>query len=60
MRFDVPVVGLRTLEALVASRAAVLAIEAYRTLLLDKPRFLAEAKQAGVSIVGVTRKGGVI
>ncbi|MBK5254920.1 MAG: UDP-2,3-diacylglucosamine diphosphatase LpxI [Vicinamibacteria bacterium] len=58
MRFDVPVVGLRTLETLIAAEAAVLAIEAGKTLLLDKPRFLGEAKQAGVSIVGVTRKAG--
>jgi len=56
MRFDVPVVGLKTLETLREARAAVLAVETGKTLLLDKPRFLEEAKAASVSIVGVSRK----
>ncbi len=57
MRFDVPVVGKKTLEALNAARAAVLAVEAQKTLLLDKPGFLFGAKEMGISIVGVVRKG---
>lgn len=56
MRFDVPVVGLRTLETLREARAAVLAVEAGKTLLLDKARFLASARDAGIVVIGVTRK----
>ena len=56
MRFDVPVVGERTLQSLRAARAAVLAVEAGKTLLLDKPAFLAAAKEMGVVVVGVARK----
>lgn len=56
MRFDVPVVGMRTLESLNAGRAAVLAVEAHKTLLLDKPVFLARAKELGIAVVGVLRK----
>ncbi len=55
MRFDVPVVGERTLEALRGARAAVLAVEAGKTLLLDKPAFLAAAKEMGLVVVGVAR-----
>ena len=55
MRFDVPVVGERTLATLSAAKAAVLAIEAGKTLLLDKPAFLAGAKAMGLSVVGVRR-----
>ena len=36
MRFDVPVVGMRTLDALVDAKARVLAVEAGRTLMLEK------------------------
>lgn len=56
MRFDVPVVGPKTLEAMRAAQASVLAVEATKTLLLDKPRFLAQARDLGISIVGVVRK----
>ena len=57
MRFDVPVAGERTLQALSDARAAVLAVEAGKTLLLDKPRFLARAKDLGLVVVGVVRTG---
>jgi DUF1009 family protein len=56
MRFDVPVVGPGTLDALTAVKGAVLAVEAHKTLLLDKALFLARAKDSGVAVVGVVRK----
>lgn len=55
MRFDVPVVGERTLQSLRDAKAAVLAVEAGKTLLLDKPALLASAKDMGLVVVGVTR-----
>lgn len=55
MRFDVPVVGMRTLDVLKEARAAALAVEAGKTLLLDKQRFLAEARQKDIAVVGVRR-----
>ena len=36
MRFDVPVIGMRTLESLVAARVRVVAVEARKTLVLDE------------------------
>jgi DUF1009 family protein len=55
MRFDVPVVGERTLQSLREARASALAVEAGKTLLLDKPAFLAAAKEMGLVVVGVAR-----
>ncbi len=56
MRFDVPVVGVKTLETLAAAKAAVLAVEAQKTLLLDKAAFLSRAREMGLAVVGVFRK----
>ncbi|MCL5021959.1 MAG: UDP-2,3-diacylglucosamine diphosphatase LpxI [Nitrospirae bacterium] len=52
MRFDVPVVGVDTLKAMVASKARVLAVEAGKSILLRKEHFLKEAEGAGISVVG--------
>ena len=46
-RFDVPVVGAGTLDAMREAGATVLAIEAGLTLLIDKDAFLAAADAAG-------------
>ncbi|HNF59945.1 MAG TPA: UDP-2,3-diacylglucosamine diphosphatase LpxI, partial [Elusimicrobiota bacterium] len=53
LRFDVPVVGLRTVEALVAARGAVLAVEAGKTLFFDREEFLKRADAAGLVVLGV-------
>jgi hypothetical protein len=52
MRFDVPVVGMHTLQAMVEVRAKVLAVEADKSILLNKDEVLAEADKAGITIVG--------
>jgi len=56
MRFDVPVVGPGTLAALEKAGASVLAVEAGKTLLLDRPLFLAEADRRRIAVVGVLRE----
>jgi DUF1009 family protein len=53
MRFDVPVVGPGTLAAMAAAKARVLAVEAGRTLLLEKAAFLAESDRLGLSVWGM-------
>jgi DUF1009 family protein len=53
MRFDVPVVGAGTLEVMREAAARVLALEAGRTLLLDKETFLAQADDAGIAVWGM-------
>ncbi len=53
MRFDVPTIGLGTLETIASSRGALLAVEAERTILLDEPEFIAKANQLGLCVVSV-------
>lgn len=50
-RFDVPVVGLRTIAVLHEVGATVLAMEAKRTLLLDREQALALADEVGIAVV---------
>ena len=55
MRFDVPVIGMRTIETMIAAGASCLSIEAGRTLLFDRDALLKRAAEAGIAIVGVAR-----
>ena len=51
MRFDVPTVGIKTLETMAAAKGAVLAIEANRTILLDQQEIADEARRRKISVV---------
>jgi DUF1009 family protein len=55
MRFDVPVVGIDTIEAMIRAGASCLSIEAGRTLLFDRDAVLLRAAQAGIAIVATPR-----
>ena len=57
MRFDVPVIGMATVEAMICAGASCLSIEAGRTLLFDRATLLARAAQAGIAIVAARREG---
>jgi hypothetical protein len=50
MRFDVPVIGLPTIEQMKSARATALALDAGRTLLFDREKLLAHADAAGIAI----------
>ena len=50
MRFDVPVVGLPTVESMKLAGATALAIDANRTLLFDREKLIAMADAAGIAI----------
>jgi UDP-2,3-diacylglucosamine hydrolase len=52
--FDVPVVGLDTIPAMQETGTTALAIEAGRTLMLDKEQLLEAAGRAGITVVGQT------
>jgi DUF1009 family protein len=54
LRFDVPVIGLQTLEAADAARVRVVAVEAGKTLLLDRDGMRTEADRRGITIFGYT------
>ncbi len=53
MRFDVPVVGAKTIEVMQRSNASVLAVDTGKTLLFERPRLLEAANQAGITIFGM-------
>jgi hypothetical protein len=55
MRFDVPVIGLATIEAMRAAGATVLSVDAGKTLLFDRDALLAAADAAGIAVVGRPR-----
>jgi len=52
MRFDVPVVGLPTIEAMVESGATALALDAHKTLVLGRSDFVAAANRHRLAVVG--------
>jgi DUF1009 family protein len=51
MRFDVPVIGLRTVETMKKANATCLALDAGKCLLLDGPAIGDAANAAGICIV---------
>jgi len=55
MRFDVPVIGVATIQAMRAAGATVLSIDAGKTLMLDGRAVLASANEANIAIVGRER-----
>lgn len=57
-RFDVPVVGAGTIDAMREAGATVLAVEAGQTLLIDKDAFLRAADDAGLAVWGLARASG--
>ncbi len=52
-RFDVPAVGLKTLETMVETGASALAIEADKTLLVDRERVIALAEANNITIAAI-------
>jgi hypothetical protein len=51
--FDVPVVGLATVPAMRETGTTALAVEAGRTLMLDREAMIEAANEAGIAILGV-------
>ena len=53
LRFDLPAIGPRTIEIMVSVGAMVLAVEAGRTVMLDRDLLLEKARQAGIAVIGI-------
>lgn len=53
MRFDVPVIGPDTINLLRDVKASCLAIEATKTLIIDKPETLRLADEAGITVIAI-------
>jgi hypothetical protein len=56
MRFDVPVIGIKTVETMIRAGASCLSVEAGRTLLFDRGQLLERAVEAGIAIVATPRR----
>jgi DUF1009 family protein len=54
LRFDIPAIGPDTISAMGEVSATVLAIEAGKTVLLDKEEVIRMADASNISIIGVT------
>jgi len=54
MRFDVPCIGPRTVESLVAARAHALAVQTGKTLFLNRDETLAALDRARITVMGFT------
>lgn len=50
-RFDMPAVGLRTIQTMVEVKASAIVIEAGRTLIVDRDKALALANEHGIAVV---------
>src|SRR6266542_1322591 len=55
MRFDVPVIGIATIQAMRVAGASALSVDAGRTLVLDGEHVFRSANEAGITIVGRPR-----
>ncbi|HET9574845.1 MAG TPA: UDP-2,3-diacylglucosamine diphosphatase LpxI [Nitrospira sp.] len=55
LRFDLPAVGPRTIDIMASVKASVLAVEAGRTILLDRDLMLEKAKAARIAVVGLAK-----
>ncbi len=51
LRFDIPVIGPRTIQTMIKAKASCLAIEAHKTLIIDRDKTIALANQRKICIV---------
>ncbi len=58
MRFDVPVIGVPTIEAMKAVGADVLSVDAGKTLMIDGDAIIKAADEAHIAIVGRRERRG--
>jgi DUF1009 family protein len=52
MRFDVPVIGRETISVAAEAKIRVIALEAGRTLLLEKDEVILVARRAKITVLG--------
>jgi hypothetical protein len=53
MRFDVPTIGIGTLEAMAEAGARVLAVEAGKTIIIDQPQVIALANRHQITLIAL-------
>lgn len=57
LRFDLPATGTRTIETMRSVGGACLALEAGKTIMLDRPTMVREADAAGIAVVALDEAG---
>lgn len=57
MRFDIPVVGVKTFKVMKKAKVSCLAVEAGKTILLEKEKLVALADQYGMAFVAICSQG---
>ena len=58
MRFDIPVVGARTIQSLRKAKASALAFQSGHCIILEQESVIREADSAGISLIGVELESG--
>lgn len=53
MRFDIPTIGPETIDAMISAKAAALAVEAKRTLMIDRGEIIRKADASGIVVVAI-------
>ena len=59
-RFDLPAIGLKTIETMIEVKASVLAVEAGQALLFDQEKMIARANEAGITVIGLDPSSGTV
>lgn len=59
MRFDVPTIGPDTVDVIVRAGGSVLAIEAQRTLILDREEVVERANRSGLAVISIRTPDGI-
>lgn len=54
MRLDVPAIGMATVETMIRAGAGILALEAGRSIIIQKQDVVSRADKEGIAIVGIT------
>jgi len=54
LRFDLPAIGAQTVKSMEAVKASCLAIEAGKTIIIERETVIHEADRAGITIIAVT------
>lgn len=57
LRFDLPAVGPKTIEVMASVKATALAVEAGKSVLLDRWEMVQRAERAGIAVVGIPSEG---
>jgi DUF1009 family protein len=59
LRFDLPATGIRTIATMREVKAACLAVEAGKTIMIQKEALIAQAEEAGIAIVALNENGSI-